>query len=149
MMGEAVGAAIIPGFFSAAAGWAVALSYLDLRWQRLPDWLTLPAVGCSVLGALLHQPSAVLGGLAWGLCYLVIAVLLGGLGGGDIKLAASLGTMVVLAAGVTGWLLAVIGASLSSAVLMLVLRRTVLPHGPSMLLASGVVVAAGLSGLLG
>lgn len=148
MMGEAVGAAIFPVFLSAAAVWAAALSYLDLRWQRLPDRLTVPAILFSVLIALLWQPAAILGGLAWGLFYLLIAVLLGGLGGGDIKLAASLGTLVVLAAGAAGWFLAVAGASLSSAVLMISLRRAVLPHGPSMLLASGGAVAAGLTGLM-
>jgi leader peptidase (prepilin peptidase) / N-methyltransferase len=87
----------------------VALAAIDLKVQRLPDRLTLPAY--PALFALLaaaalvgHQAwplaRAVLGGLALGGTYLLLALIRpGGIGGGDIKLAGLAG----LALGWLGW----------------------------------------------
>lgn len=106
---------ILVGFV--LTGWAVALCWWDIRARRLPDWLTLPAIPVTWIAAAFSVPWVILGGLGWSLSYLVLAIWRGGIGGGDIKLAASLG---VLVAGVGGWaglLVAVAGASLLSLML--------------------------------
>lgn len=131
--------------------WCFLLIISDLRWRRLPDRLTLPgALGIAgwVLGE--GHPAALLGGLSWAGLYLLTAVTLGGIGGGDIKFALGLGTLSALG-GVSGWLLAVTLASVST--LLLALFRSLfralspgpvavgepgraLPHGPSMVVGT-------------
>ncbi|WP_293769270.1 A24 family peptidase [uncultured Corynebacterium sp.] len=124
--------------------WAVALCVCDMRWRRLPDWLTLPA-------AIAALPWLSLPGLVWPGLYLVLTLVgtcLGRqklrVGGGDIKLAVPLGVAVAAAAGVWGALGAV---ALANALTLLYAatwrdpagRRP--PHGPFMLAAAAVVVA--------
>jgi prepilin peptidase CpaA len=68
---------------------------LDLRWRRIPNWLT---VGAALAGIAYH---GVVGGWAgietaaagWavGLAIFFVPFALGGLGGGDVKLVAALG----------------------------------------------------------
>jgi leader peptidase (prepilin peptidase)/N-methyltransferase len=115
-----------------AAGFAfvgvvgVALAAIDLAVQRLPDRLTLPLYPGLVvllgLAALLDgHPTellrALLGGLALGGGYLVLAVLSRGqLGGGDVKLAGGLG----IALGWLGWSTLVTGAALGFVLMGLV-----------------------------
>lgn len=94
----------------------VALAAIDIAVQRLPDLLTLPAY--PILIALLavaaitsHDGAALvralLGGLALGGTYLILALLRPGqLGGGDIKLAGLAG----LALGWLGWPTLIAGA---------------------------------------
>lgn len=124
-------------------GWGIALCVIDLRQRRLPDVLTLPAIALVWAVAAVVQPTAVLGGLGWALFLLLIGIRLGGVGGGDIKLAASLGVVVVLAAGfgMLPWVIG--GASGLAAVTMLLTRKRSLPFGPAMLLATGSGVLAG------
>jgi len=127
----------------------VALALVDLAVQRLPDRLTLPAYpGLLVLltltaiiehdGAALSR--ALLGGLAFAGCYLVLALLSGGrLGGGDVKLAGLIG----LALGWLGWSSLVTGACLGfllAGIVSLVLlaarrvtRTSLISFGPYML----------------
>jgi len=69
---------------------------LDLRWHRIPNWVTVPAC---LTGILYHVWSdGLAGGLAFslkglaaGLAILIIPFLMGGMGGGDVKLLAALG----------------------------------------------------------
>lgn len=144
MTGVAAGAGEI-GWAVVIAGWAVALCVSDLRRRRLPDLLTLPAIPI-VWGAAAGQaPMALLGGVAWALLYLMLAVGVGGVGGGDIKLAASLGVLVVWGGGVVGWLLALSGASLLSLTTAVLSRRSAVPHGPAMF--AGSLFGAVLGGL--
>ena len=126
--------------------WTGVLSVLDLRHRRLPNVLTLTgaAVILTVCAGYDRGLAAVLGAAALGTLYL--AVHLGaptGMGGGDVKLALGLGALTG-ALGAPVWLLAALGAPILTAIrgAVLALRHrtgllgTVVPHGPSMCLAS-------------
>lgn len=112
--------------------WGTALCGYDVCFRRLPDWLTLPAVAV----AFYWFPSCIVGGICWALLYCRK-----GIGGGDVKLALSLGT-VALSTGVLGLLLAITLASLFTVLLCLGLRRRSVPHGPSMIAATWVVAGS-------
>jgi leader peptidase (prepilin peptidase)/N-methyltransferase len=134
----------------------VALAAIDLAVQRLPDRLVLPAypVLVALLGvaALVERDGgalvrALLGGLAMGGAFLVLALLrAGGLGGGDVKTAGLVG----VALGWLGWHAVLLGATLgfvlmavTSVVLLAAGRitlRDAIPFGP-FLLGSALVTA--------
>ncbi|GAB2498649.1 Type IV leader peptidase family protein [Corynebacterium atrinae] len=122
-------------------GWAVALSLIDVRVLRLPNHLTVPAACGAVVGAIGTDPLLLVGGLAWALLYVV----LGGFGGGDVKLAVSLGILAA-SGGAVAWFGAVIGASLLTVAHGLVVGQRSLPHGPAMIVATFASIAA-VSGL--
>lgn len=116
--------------------WASALSWWDIRERRLPDALTIPV-------GVLSVTFATWGGLAWPLLYLLVALFGAGIGGGDIKLALPLGMLV----GATAGPLAVIIACGGAAVLTLLASGIArakggVPHGPSMVVSAGLVMAA-------
>jgi leader peptidase (prepilin peptidase)/N-methyltransferase len=128
----------------------VAAGVVDLRHHRLPDVLTLPAVPVAFLlvapvgGAALARagPGAVAAVAVHAAVHLASP---GSLGAGDVKLAASLGA--VLAA--VSWeapALAAVLASVLTAVVAVTRARAAVPHGPSMLLATAVVVALAAAG---
>ena len=78
-----------------SAVFALAAGFTDLRWRRIPNWLTYPAAPVAVaLHAIAGRwPEAKLSleGLALGLGLLLPFVLLRSLGGGDWKLVGALG----------------------------------------------------------
>jgi leader peptidase (prepilin peptidase) / N-methyltransferase len=100
-------ARIHPGLVLAAACWlavcTVALAWIDVAAQRLPDVLTVPAYAGTVVLLVAAAAAgghwsmllrALLGGLALAAAYLALAVISrGAVGLGDAKLAASLGTL--------------------------------------------------------
>jgi leader peptidase (prepilin peptidase)/N-methyltransferase len=133
-------------------GWAgVLLGSADVVARRLPDALTLTAyplvavlLGAAAIGAADGEllPRAAAGGLLWAGGYAVVRLLApGGLGGGDVKLAGSLGALTA-ATSWSGLLLAVLAASVLTAVMAAPARmfgyRDV-PHGPAMLAAAWLV----------
>ena len=120
--------------------WAGALCAVDLRHRRLPDRLTLPAALGAGLGAASLQPALLLGGLGWAGLYVLVGLREGGIGGGDIKLALSLGIVVAAAGGVSAWFGAVLGASLLTVLVGVVTRSPSLPHGPAMIVAAAASV---------
>ncbi|WP_300019501.1 A24 family peptidase [Pseudonocardia sp.] len=145
---------VVPGRWVPAllglAWFGVAAGLVDLRHNRLPDALTLPAVPAAVL--LVVPLGAGAAGRAVGGALLAAAVHAavhltapGALGAGDVKLAAPLGA-VLAAASWPAMVLAVVCASVVTAVVGLARRRTVVPHGPSMLLGTAVVLAAAAAG---
>ena len=124
----------------------VAAGLVDLRHRRLPDALTLPALPAALV-LLAPLGAAAVGRGALGA---VAAVALhagvrraapGSLGGGDVKLAGSLGAVLGAVSG-PALVLAAVLASVLTAGAGLLGRRGVMPHGPSMLLATAAVVVA-------
>ncbi|OAT66520.1 type IV prepilin leader peptidase [Mycobacteroides immunogenum] len=139
---------MIYGAGAAVLCWMATLSYFDIRYRRLPNWLTLPAAVVIVAAAALTRNPAMLAGAAALMGLYLAAHLLSprAMGAGDVKLAFSTGGLTG-ALGVDGWFLAAIGAPLVTGLIGLLLlglgRRGVsVPHGPSMCLATA--VAAGL-----
>jgi len=156
----ALAAVVHPGLVLAAACWlaicCVPLAWIDVAVRRLPDVLTGPAYAGTVAillaaaGAGGHWPSlirAVLGGLALTGGYLALTVIShSAMGLGDVKLAASLGSMLawfswtmLLDGAFAGFLLAALYG-----IALLVGRRATrkqqIPFGPFMIAGTFVVV---------
>lgn len=122
--------------------WMAALSYFDIRYRRLPNWLTLPAaVGVVAVAILDRSPPMAVGAAALSGLYLVTHLLSPrAMGAGDVKLAFGAGGLAG-AFGLDAWFLAAIGAPLFTGLIGALLlargRRGVsVPHGPSMCLAT-------------
>jgi leader peptidase (prepilin peptidase)/N-methyltransferase len=132
------------------------LALVDLRVFRLPDVLTLPALGgtAALLGGAALLPShdgswvrALLGAAVLGVLYMVLFLINpAGMGFGDVKLAPTLG----LALGWYGWpalvqgtLAAFLLGALAGLALLLTgraHRKTPIPFGPFMLAGSAVAL---------
>lgn len=133
----------------ALVAWGALLAATDVCERRLPNALTLPAVPAFwALAVAMGRWWAIAGGVAWSVLYLVTALCLPArgvrsVGGGDVKLAASLGVLAAWYGG-AGWCVAVIAASCCSLLWMAVARRRSAPHGPAMLLCAplGALVGA-------
>ena len=141
--------AVGPLAAAALTVWVAALIAADVRHRRLPNALTLPgaiAILSWALGVGLAKP-AILGALALSGVYLAVHLVdPSGLGAGDVKLAVALGALTG-AFGLPVWLIGALGAPLLTAVAgaIAVLRRrgALVPHGPSMCVAS--LAAVGLA----
>ena len=165
---DAVGAATVP---DAVAGWltlvaflmltavSIALALIDIDTHRLPDVIVLPALVAGILllgaaavlrGDMMALIGAGVGGAALFVFYLLLAVIKpGGMGFGDIKLAAVLGLFL----GFLGWgnlLVGVFAAFLFGALFGIALmiarragRKSGIPFGPWMILGAWVGVFAG------
>ncbi|MGD0065653.1 MAG: A24 family peptidase [Streptosporangiaceae bacterium] len=149
----ALAARVHPGLVLAAACWlalcSVPLAFIDAVVRRLPDVLTGSAFAGTVLlllaaaaaGGTWHVLSrAVLGGIALAGCYLVLVVISpAGMGMGDVKAAAGLGSMLawrgwsaLLVGGLAGFLF----AAVYGAALLITGRATPkqqIPFGPFMI----------------
>lgn len=121
-------------------GWAAALVFHDEKRRRLPDRLTLPAAAGAFLAAALTEPALMLGGLGWAGLYLAGGLAGRGIGGGDVKLALSLGVVAAAAGGAPGVFAAVAAAGAVTAGRGLTGRGEMVPHGPSMLVGASLVV---------
>ncbi|WP_229874179.1 prepilin peptidase [Amycolatopsis deserti] len=146
--------------YSSFAAVSVVLALIDIIEQRLPGVLILVgvlAVGASfVLGSVLVAGyadlfRAVAGMCVLGACYLVLALALGGLGAGDVKLAGLLGLAlgwqswgVVLAGTVLGWLLAGIARAVLRATGQ-VPRGAPMPMGPYLVLGAWLAILCDLA----
>jgi leader peptidase (prepilin peptidase)/N-methyltransferase len=133
--------------------WAgVLLSAADLAARRLPDALTLPAypvvavllvVAAAGSGEAQLLARALGGALLWAGGYAAVRLVApGALGGGDVKLAGSLGALAA-ASSWPGLLLAVLVASALTAAVAGPARMcgyADVPHGPAMLAAAWLVV---------
>lgn len=81
-----------------SAMFALTAGVTDLRWRRIPNWLTYPAAPLAIA---LHaiaggwpEAKVSLEGFGIALAVFLVFFLLRGLGGGDLKLAAALGALV-------------------------------------------------------
>jgi leader peptidase (prepilin peptidase)/N-methyltransferase len=169
--GAGVGAAVVPIRWLPALlalGWlAVAAAAVDVAHHRLPDALTLPALPVALAVLVPLGSAAVLRGVAGAAVAVAVHALLHlaaptAMGAGDVKLAAPLGSVLAAvswpALVVAGLLAALLSGGLAIVVLLpRRLRRRprggrvrgrALPHGPSMLAATWLVVmaAAGTGG---
>jgi leader peptidase (prepilin peptidase)/N-methyltransferase len=157
-------ARVHPGLVLAAAAWlaicAVPLAWIDAAVHRLPDVLTAAAyAGTTALLLLAAATSqdwhkllrAVLGGLVLAACYLVLVLISpSGMGIGDVKLAASLGTLLAW----SGWATVAAGAFAGFllgglyGIALLAARRATrkqhIPFGPFMIAGAFMVVLAGM-----
>ena len=149
-----------PGLVLAAACWlaacAVPLAFIDAAVRRLPDRLTIPAYAGTAALLLLaaatsgHWPTllrAALGGLALAGFYLALLLISpSAMGLGDVKLAASLGTLLawfgwrtLIAGGFAGFALAgVFGVALLAS--RRATRKQRIPFGPFMILGAFLVI---------
>ncbi len=122
--------------------WAAALTLVDIRVRRLPNALTLTGALVILVGAAAagRGTLALVGGLALSGLYLVVHLAYpSGMGAGDVKLALALGALTG-AFGLAVWTLAALAAPMLTAILGVIAvmcrRRILLPHGPSMCVAS-------------
>jgi leader peptidase (prepilin peptidase)/N-methyltransferase len=130
----------------------VAITFIDLDFQIIPDAITLPGIPLGLLAGILLMPDPLAREMAlgwkasligtasgFGLYYAVAVLSRGGMGGGDIKLMTMVGAL-------TGWksvLLTTFLGSLAGSVLGLVLmlfkgkgRKTKIPFGPFLALGA-------------
>jgi leader peptidase (prepilin peptidase)/N-methyltransferase len=158
----ALAARVHPGLVLAAACWlalgAVPLAFIDAAVRRLPDVLTgaafagtaLLLLAAAAVGGDWHVLArAVLGGIALsGFYLLLVLVSPSGMGMGDVKAAAGLGTMLawlgwsaVIAGGFAGFLL---GAVYGIALLVSgrASRKQQIPFGPFMIAGAFLVILA-------
>lgn len=155
----ALAARVHPGLVLAAACWlamcGVPLAFIDAAVRRLPDMLTGPAfagtglllIAAAASGSWPILARAVLGGIALSGFYLLLALISpAGMGMGDVKAAAVLGTMLawpgwtsLIADGTAGFLLA---AVYGTALLISgrATRKQQIPFGPFMIAGAFVVI---------
>jgi leader peptidase (prepilin peptidase)/N-methyltransferase len=159
----ALAARIHPALVLAAACWlalcAVPLAFIDIAVQRLPDPLTASGYAGTALLLLVAAAAsghwhalarAALGGIALaGFCLMLALISPSGMGMGDVKAAASLGTMLawrswtsVIAAGLAGFLFAA-----AFGIALLISRRATrkqqIPFGPFMITGAFLIVLVG------
>ena len=153
---------VLPAFCCLAAA-GVPLGFVDARYQRLPDLLTLPSypVGLAALGIAAifaadgggHFAGALIGMAAvWLFFVLQVFVYPAGMGWGDVKLSGLIGLYLgwfgagpVIAGLLAGYLLAAV-TGIGLIVTRRATRRSHLPFGPFMLAgALGVILTPALS----
>ncbi len=86
------------GFHVVAVAVGIAACITDLRSRKVPNWLTASAVAAGFIGHMIapggQGATAAALGMAVGLAVFFPFFALGGMGGGDVKLMAALGTLV-------------------------------------------------------
>jgi leader peptidase (prepilin peptidase)/N-methyltransferase len=159
----ALAARVHPGLILVAAIWlalcSVPLAFIDAAVRRLPDVLTGPALGGTALLLLAAAAAvrhwhvlawAVLGGVALAGFYLVLALISpSGMGMGDVKAAAALGSMLawqgwaaLIAGGFAGFLLAAV-YGIALLISGYATRKHQIPFGPFMIAGAFIVILAG------
>lgn len=121
-------AGLKPLILSGAVIVAVVAGWTDLRWRRIPNWLTVPALLIGVtantgLSGWMGLKNSLLGA-ALGLALLLPFVLLRSLGAGDWKLAGALGAFTGPGLLVDLLLASILVAGVMAVVLVIYKRRT-------------------------
>jgi leader peptidase (prepilin peptidase)/N-methyltransferase len=159
----ALAARVHPGLVLAAACWlalcSVPLAFIDGAVRRLPDVLTGPALAGTALLLLAAAAAcghwhvlgqSVLGGVALaGFCLVLALVSPSGMGMGDVKAAAGLGTMLawrgwaaLIAGGFAGFLLAAV-YGIALLISGRATRKHQIPFGPFLIAGAFLVILAG------
>jgi leader peptidase (prepilin peptidase)/N-methyltransferase len=142
---------VLPAFLYLAV-MGVLLGAIDARHKLLPNRLVLPfllgalallGMASLISGAWLQLLWGLAGGAAMFAVYLVMALIKpGGMGMGDVKLAAVVGLYAGYL-GLNAWLMVLVGAFALNAVTILILmlgrvlnRKSEIPFGPSMIAAA-------------
>lgn len=126
----------------------VAITVIDLRHQIIPDAITLPGIVAGLVASL------VTGRISWvesvggallgsGLFVAIIVLSRGGMGGGDLKLAAMLGTFLGWQALLVALFVAVMLGGISAVALVAsrrLGRKDVIPFGPFLALGGAVAL---------
>ena len=136
------------GVFAAVLLW---LSYLDLRDGLLYDAITVPfavmGIVFSLMGLLMPVENALIGGTLCGvLFYCLYIAARGGLGGGDVKLAAGLGLWLGWEAAIIAVWIAFLLGGMAAALLLITRRRRRqdgIPFGPFLALGGYIAFVAG------
>ncbi len=110
-------------YVAAVAGFTTAAAISDLRTRRLPNWLTVPAFAAAVLTHTAVNGLAGLGfsllGFATGFGILLVLWLIGGSGGGDVKLMGALGAWLGVSLTLTVFILSTLLAAVATAAVVL------------------------------
>ncbi|WP_051721069.1 MULTISPECIES: A24 family peptidase [Actinomycetes] len=115
--------------------WFVALSVSDVRTRRLPNVLTVPAAVASLVAVAIHP--AATPGLVVAVGVYLVAFSLRACGGGDVKLAITVGA---LAGSVVAVLAVIVLAHILTVVPAVVIGdRRPQPHGPALCAATALV----------
>ena len=133
----------------------IAVTFIDVEWLLIPDRITLPGIVVGLASQLYPSPRNVLSGagaclLAGALFYLVALASRGGMGGGDVKLAAMIGAFLGWPLVVVAIFLGVLDGGLVGLLLLglgLKGRKDPVPFGPFLALG-GLVTAVWGRGLL-
>ena len=131
-----VSAALLPALVLLAA--LVVITGIDLAHQLIPDRITLPGIAVGLMANIVtgqvSWAGSVIGAAAGAMIFFAIIVLTrGGMGGGDMKLAAMLGAFLGWPAGLFAFFIAVMLGSVVSMTLLISGRRgrkDLLPFGP-------------------
>ena len=134
--------------FAAVLIW---LSYLDLRDGLLYDAITIPFALLGlvpVLAGLISLREALIGGTLCGVLFYCLYILArGGLGGGDVKLAAGLGVWLGWEAAVIALWIAFMMGGVAAALLLITGRRgrhDGIPFGPFLAVGGYIAFVAGM-----
>ena len=115
--------------------WFVALSVSDVRTRRLPNALTVPAAVAALVAVTMHPAAAP--GLVVAVGIYLVAFSLHACGGGDVKLAITVGA---LAGSVAAVLAVIVLAHIFTVVPAVVAGdRRPQPHGPALCAATALV----------
>jgi prepilin peptidase CpaA len=117
----------------------------DLRSRTIPNWLSLSGVAagnlCGAWNGGARDAAMAVAGAGAGFTVLLLFHLLGGLGGGDVKLMAAFGALLgpsdVLIAAVIS---AVAGALMASVVLLWRPRTSAIPYAPAIVIGVWLVL---------
>lgn len=126
----------------------IIVTFIDFEQQIIPDEITYPLI---VIGLILSFFSprigiidSILGILiCGGLLYLIVIVSRGGMGGGDVKLAAAIGSFLGFKAGLASLVFAFISGGLVGAILLLTGikgRKDPIPFGPFIVFGALIIV---------
>lgn len=120
----------------------VIISFIDFRHSIIPDFMSITALVTGIIFIFILRTSfadAFLGMLCGGIIMLLLALLPGGMGGGDVKLMFALGAFL----GLTGTMWALILAFAASSVVSIILivfkikkTKDYIPFGPFLSLGS-------------